>query len=176
MTTIREAGLADLKAIARVNVESWLTTYRGIVPAQTLARQTMERAETRWTTILSAPAERGFTYVAEDESRMVVGYVNGGAERTGNAVYRGELYAIYLLAEQQRRGTGRRLTLRLAQRLVDEGFASLLVWVLAENRRARQFYEALGGEQVYEQELEMDGARLPEVAYGWRDIATLLSR
>ncbi len=48
----------------------------------------------------------------------------------------------------------------------------MLVWVLVDNP-ACQFYAALGGEIVHEQELTIGGKPLIEVAYGWVDIGNL---
>ena len=48
----------------------------------------------------------------------------------------------------------------------------MLVWVLAENP-SRQFYEALGGQELGQQEITVGGATLVEVAYGWKDIGGL---
>jgi hypothetical protein len=45
-----------------------------------------------------------------------------------------------------------------------------VVWVLAENP-ARRFYEALGGKIVFEKRIEIGGASLVEVAYGWEEMS-----
>jgi len=50
----------------------------------------------------------------------------------------------------------------------------MVLWVFAENRSARGFYESLGGMPVAEDSFEIDGARLSEVAYGWKDLGALL--
>ena len=55
-----------------------------------------------------------------------------------------------------------------------QGFKSLLIWVLKENEPARRFYEALGGINVAEKDVEIGGASLTEVAYGWADIQSLV--
>src|SRR5690625_6928605 len=62
-------------------------------------------------------------------------------------LFRSEIYAIYLLEKYQGKGIGKQLTRRLVERLVAEGFQSMLVIVLAENE-AKYFYEALGGELI----------------------------
>ena len=62
----------------------------------------------------------------------------------------------------------------VAQRLLDDGFSSMLVWVLEDNRRACRFYESLGGEWVGRKTVAIGGADLEEVSYGWRDIADLV--
>jgi ribosomal protein S18 acetylase RimI-like enzyme len=81
----------------------------------------------------------------------------------------GALYALYVLPSRQRQGCGRRLVQAVARRLVASGMRSVLVWVLAANIPARRFYEALGGAVVREQPIEIGGATLTEVAYGWPD-------
>lgn len=43
----------------------------------------------------------------------------------------------------------------------------MLVWVLADNRLGRGFYEALGATLVTERPVEIGGTSLLEVAYGW---------
>ncbi len=171
--TIRMATVADVAAIARVHVESWRTTYKGIVPADFLANLTYARREPLWQEVLSKPASTGLVYVAEDAPGNTVGFASGGPERSGDPVYSGELYAIYLLESWQRQGLGRQLTVTLVRQLVQTGLTSLLVWVLAENR-SRRFYEALGGQQVRQQPVTIGGAELIEVAYGWLDARTII--
>lgn len=172
---IREADVSDAAAIARVHVDSWRTTYTGIVPEDYLANLSYSRREQIWYAALSASGSPSFVYVAEDAAGGVVGFASAGPERSGHAVYKGELYAIYILASHQRRGIGRRLTQAVVKRLMEAGIHSMLVWVLADNP-FRAFYEALGGRPVTEQEITIGGARLIEVAYGWRDIHVLLDR
>ena len=113
-------------------------------------------------------------FVAETEGGNVVGFADGGPEPEGDRIYWGELYAIYLLQEHQNRGLGRHLVSAVAQRLLDDGFSSMLVWVLEDNRRACRFYESLGGEWVGRKTVAIGGADLEEVSYGWRDIADLV--
>jgi ribosomal protein S18 acetylase RimI-like enzyme len=169
---VREARKDDVAAIARVHVESWQTTYRGIIPDQVLDSRSPEQRAQRWASTLLNPSSTEFVYVAEDGSRRVVGFASGGPERTGNPQFLGELYALYLLALNQRQGIGRRLTYAAVERLHTMGLTSLLVWVLADNPACR-FYEALGGQRVAVQQIELGGIALEEVAYGWPDTTHL---
>lgn len=168
---LREAGVADAAGIARVHVDSWRTTYAGIVPDSVLADMSYEQRTRSWEQILRERPRGGFSYVAEAASAGIVGFASGGRERSGDPVYRGELYALYLLAAYQRQGLGRRLVAAVAARLQQEGLTSLLIWVLAENP-ARHFYESLGGQFVREQPITI-GIPMTEVAYGWKDTSTL---
>ena len=170
---VREATSNDVPAIARVHVDTWRTTYRGIVPDEHLANLSYERRAEGWYRILhQAQEDNNFTLVAENESDKIVGFANGGKERTGDPVYTGELTGIYILKAHQRKGIGRSLVETVAERLGQLGLHSMLIWVLVDNP-ACQFYAALGGTQVREQTLQIAGKSLIEVAYGWTDITNL---
>jgi GNAT superfamily N-acetyltransferase len=172
---IREASPSDAAAIARVHVDSWRTTYAGVVPADYLANLSYARREQFWHDILSPPTPSGCVYVAAQDTGEVVGFASGGPERSGNALYRGELYAIYLLAPYQRQGLGRRLTMAVIQRLLQCGLPSMLVWVLAANP-GRAFYATLGGQHIDEKTAMIGAAPLLEVAYGWPELRELVQR
>jgi GNAT superfamily N-acetyltransferase len=165
----------DAAAIAKVHLESWRTTYKGIVPDEFLVRLSDEEREQLWRQILTDSDRPSFAYVAEEEGGTVIGFVSGGRERSGDPVYTGELYAIYLLSPHQGQGIGRQLVITLVNRLLQDGMTALLLWVLAENP-SRQFYERLGGRPVYEKTVTIGGVPLIEVAYGWRDARLIISR
>jgi GNAT superfamily N-acetyltransferase len=142
------------------------------VPDEHLASLSYEARAKRWEETLSTTEGPGFVYVAQDDSGNVVGFATGGPERSGDPIYRGELYAIYLLPSHQRKGIGRHLVAIVVNRLMQMGFDSMLIWVLTQNP-SRKFYEALGGQPVREKEIVIGGATLTEVAYGWPDIRAL---
>jgi GNAT superfamily N-acetyltransferase len=104
----------------------------------------------------------------------VVGFASAGKERTGEFAYHGELYAIYILKAYQGRGVGRRLVEAIVLRLQEHGLNSMMVWVLKDNL-FRAFYEALGGQEVGEQDIKIGESTLVEIAYGWKDIRSLTS-
>ncbi|SRR6266511_2997922 len=170
---IRAAQPTDAAAIAKVHVDSWRTTYKGIVPDDFLAALSYEQRTHMWRPLLSQSLPTSFVYVAEDPSGQVIGFASGGPERSGDPDYAGELYAIYLLEGYQRHGLGRHLTRTLVQCLIRAGMPSLLLWVLVANP-CRGFYEALGGQRLYDKQVLISGAPLVEVAYGWRDARALI--
>ena len=170
---IRSAKSSDVGPIARVHVDAWRTTYAGIVPDEYLAALSYSNRESSWDEILAADQPGASIFVAETHGGEVVGFANGGPEREGNQTYRGELYAVYLLEWHQRRGVGRRLCAAVAQRLLVDGFSSMLLWVLKDNHPACRFYESLGGQEVGRKTIAIGGTDLVEVSYGWKDIADL---
>ena len=50
----------------------------------------------------------------------------------------------------------------------------MLLWVFENNHSARQFYASLGGDVIRKKDVKIGGADLVEVAYGWKDITTLV--
>jgi ribosomal protein S18 acetylase RimI-like enzyme len=174
MTTIRPATSNDVSTIAHVHVEAWQAAYRrGIIADEFLNTISEDERTGRWSEILERPEQA--TFVAVVEGHGIVGFSNGGPEREGREDYRGELYAIYILPECQGQGIGRQLVATLAQWLMDSGFDTMMVWVLAENQ-FRRFYERLGGKLVGKKEIEIGNQKLVEVAYGWDDLVALIER
>ncbi len=171
---IREARFEDAADIAKVQIDTWRTTYRGIIPDDYLAEMSYEEREQRWATKLSNPEDNYFTFVALDDSEKIVGFIRGGKYRESDPIYVGELHAIYILKAYQGKGFGRQLTQALIKRLLEIGIHSMILWVFAENYTARRFYEALGGQYVKSNYFEISGVMIEEIAYGWTDISVLL--
>ncbi len=161
---IRRAVPEDALSIALVQVESWRKTYAGIVPEAFLASLDVEELAAMWKQHLQAG--RMFIFVAEDEWG-IFGFVSGGEIREPMDGYQAELYAIYLLPARQRRGVGQELALSLREALLMDGFDSLVVWVLERNLPGVSFYKRLGGIQIVQRTIEIGGAVLPELAFGW---------
>lgn len=167
---IREADLTDAKGISLVQVESWRNTYRGIVPDEYLRQMTWESREPIWKEIISTQ----LVFVAESSSGEIVGFSNGGKERSGSYPgYQGELYAIYVSERERGKGLGKLLLKPLIRELKKEHLFSLLVLVLEENPY-RPFYESLGASRIDVVELDLSGKKLKEIVYGWKDIRTII--
>ena len=173
-TDVRGAGVEDAPAIGRVHVESWRTTYPGLLPDNYLASMDAADHATRWERLLGHRASRHVALVAEQDGE-VVGFASAGPDRDGDRVYDGELYAIYLLERVQKQGVGRALVEAAADGLAQRGMRGMRVWVLRDNRPARGFYEHLGGQYLRERTLEFDQVVVPEVCYGWPDVRRLSS-
>jgi ribosomal protein S18 acetylase RimI-like enzyme len=172
---VREARISDAESIAQVRVYSWRTTYRGLLEEDYLETMTPTQYVHMWRNIIAAGGAQGYSYVAENSSGHLVGFILGGADRNGSQVFDAELFAIYLLEEYQGQGLGSQLVSRLAQRLLKEGYNSMRVWVLANNP-ARAFYETLGGEYLYQKTIFLGGENYAEAAYGWKDLKALVVR
>ena len=172
--TVRRAEPADAQAIASVQTASWRTTYNGLVPAEFLANMDVGRRAAVWHTGLTDLTRRFCYFVAENADGEVVGFASGGPERDGDAIYKGELSAIYLLEAYQGQGVGKRLVQAVAGWLHDHHYHNMLIWVLAGNATGIGFYEAIGGQRVGSKNIVMGGETLEEYSYGWLDLTPLL--
>ena len=171
---IRHAVPADALGIAKVHIDSWRTTYAGIVPDEYLARLSYGARQKAWENVLTAHKPDNCIVVAVAADGEIVGFAHAGPEREGDRGYDAELYAIYLLQEHQGGGVGRRLATAAARSVLDAGMTSMMLWVLEDNHNARRFYEALGGAAVDRKSIQIGGVELVEIAYGWRNVGSLL--
>lgn len=168
MVSIRPATQEDASAIAQVHVESWRTTYAGIVPDAYLAGLDVMLRSKLWSERLQSGT---LIFVAEWDGR-VVGFADGGPNREVVGDCDAELYAIYLLKDAQKRGIGVGLLRAMATALLERNFKSMAVWVLEQNR-SRNFYEKTGARMAASKVIEIGGAKLMEVAYAWPDLRSL---
>ena len=173
---IRPAAPRDAAGIARVHVASWRETYAGLLPEEMLASLDVDARRDMWLSLLSGPSPsktRAFVLEADGE---VVGFGACDDQRSPEmdaAGYDGEIGAIYILNVARGCGSGRRLMQRMASFLSERGKKGVSVWVLADNRKARHFYEHLGGQITGQREDRRPQALLTEVAYGWPDLRLL---
>lgn len=161
---IRKAEPKDAYGIARVRVNSWRTTYRGIVPTDFLLKLGSNAIE--WSEkvrgALAKHEVKGYVATVEDE---IVGFVLYGEERTRDYPdYQNEVYAIYILESHQRNGIGSLLLERAIGEMSNHG---LIIWALELNPY-RTFYERREGQVIDAKERMFGEIALREIAYGWQ--------
>ena len=171
---IRRANATDASAIAKVRIDSWRTTYRGLIPDAYLDAMQVEASTALWDRVLTAGPNTTCVFIAEHEAD-VVGFSCGTLLEPAKLGFDSELAAVYLRREFQRAGLGRRLVGAVAEALRGKSATALLTWVIAGNKGARAFYEGLDGELIVEQPFQWDGMDLVEAGYGWRDLNTLVA-
>ena len=126
----------EIRGKAYVHWKSWQESYRGIVDDGYLDRMTLAQTEEkafRW---------RDNILVAKDGERVVgfVGYGSASGEEGA-----GEIFALYVLEEYQKRGIGYTL-MREALSLL-KGCRVVYLWAFKENAKAICFYERVGFRQ-----------------------------
>ena len=170
---IRKAIKSDLNGIIRVNVETWKTAYKGVVPDKYIQAFANRTKDKMWRKQLMNMIEENIFLIAERNNHEIVGFVIGGLERSKHPNYEGELMGIYILEDYQRQGIGKALIRRVVKELIKMGINNMLVWVL-ENNPYRAYYDTLGGKVVDKKEHE--NLKLSVVAYGYDDLKELLKK
>ena len=170
---LRRATVADLPAIAEIRVRSWQRAYAGMIPAEYLAALSPRTELIRRYRTFYAADRTMDEYVAV-LAGAVVGWAavgpyrgSGPADPTDPTERRaGEVGAIYLHPDHWSRGIGEALMWHVLAALAALGRDPVLLWVLAENTRARRFYERIGFRpDGATQEYPVAGVSLPELRY-----------
>ena len=161
---IEPATLQDARSVAQVHVSAWQAAYPGILADDFLASLSVDKRETMWREAIekSVPEVR----VARIDGE-VVGWVSFDASRDKDAAGTVEIWALYVDPAHWSSGIGRELWRRARERLLERGFMSISLWVLAANARAIRFYEAAGFalEPGSAKLFELGGRQVQELRY-----------
>jgi ribosomal protein S18 acetylase RimI-like enzyme len=164
MITTRLATSADAEAIARINVETWIDTYSGLIDEAFLETLSIEKRTADWQRICSQIAEYNPTIVAIDEHNTILGYCGGGKSRVDG--YDGEIYALYVHPRFHRMGVGRILMQEFFKRTQHCQWQTVCVRVLAGNP-ARGFYENMGATFVRPESITFGGKQYTDYLLAW---------
>jgi len=106
--TIRPARASDARPIARLDVETWRTTYAGLLSASYLVGLSERRREAGWrAVILREPRD---VRIAVDAGGIIRGFGSCGPNR-GDRFFAGEVFTLYVAPDWQNQGIGRRLVI-----------------------------------------------------------------
>lgn len=170
--TIRTATDSDARGIARILVDGWQATYKGIVPPEFLASVTYDGHESGTQQLLRSLPDTSAVFVAEDQG-AIIGVALVRSALNSSHEYDAEVDALYVAGASQRRGVGIRLFQRVTAWSRQRRVQSLRVWVFKDNP-FRSFYERLAGTPLAgERQGEFAGATVVSVSYEWRDLQAL---
>lgn len=160
---MRRASVADAEAISDVHLAAWKNAYSGLLPYTALDRMINRRGKEWWSRAIS----RKTVILVIEIEREIVGYLTLGRNRVETLPVAGEIYELYLKPEYQGVGLGTQLFLNGRAELKRRGLHGVVVWVLADNEQAINFYENSGGNLVAEGNETFDGKVMRKLAYAW---------
>lgn len=140
---IRQATKEDTEGIARVHIDSWISTYKGIINESYLKSRSLDEYIKKWKQKLSESNNRTICLCVE-VNLQIVGFVHAGPIINSVQDFRGEVYTLYLLDSAQKKGYGKELFSRAVFFLQNLKLSPIVVWVLKDNP-SRSFYTHLGG-------------------------------
>jgi len=168
---IRPAVAGDAADIARVHVESWRSTYAGLLPDEVLLGLDSGEHEARWWRhVLGRFRSNHLVNVAADGDGRIIGFSSAGPSRQRSLPYRAEVYTIYLRDDFHGCGIGRRLFSATVAGVGAVRGPSVIVWCLSANP-SRYFYEHLGGALVARRPSKVGVTAVEEVGYAWEDVS-----
>lgn len=170
MNTIRPARPEDAPAIAEIYVETWQTSYAGMVPSSILIKMSPAKISKSWQRAIEH--QQSTILVMVNHSQTVIGFGSTGSNRDKASPFDSEIYTLYIHPDFQNQGNGRLLLHNLFQANIERGFRHCELWVLAANP-SRFFYHAMGGKICGEKYESLWGEKIHQLAYGWENIHTL---
>lgn len=169
---IRKANISDATGIAKVHVDSWRTTYKGIIPQSFLDGLSYAQRTKLWENNISDKTNTIF--VAENEGE-IIGFATGGTRNTNKEAGASDLTSIYLLEEWQGKSVGKKLLNQIMSTFLEQGYQKIYVDVLADNK-TRLFYQYYGAEYVKTVQLNIAGKTIDEEIYVWNNVEKVIQR
>lgn len=160
---VRKAEASDAEALADVFRGSWQQAYQGMIPHLHLERMIRQREAPYWI----AAIKRGERFLVMELAGQIGGYVSFGKSRWPLA-YAGEIYELYMAPSYQGVGLGEHLFEGARHVLDSARLSGLLVWALADNTGACEFYKRRGGRAVARTKERMGGKTFLKLGFGWK--------
>jgi GNAT superfamily N-acetyltransferase len=148
--SVRPALPGDAAEIARIQVVTWRTAYRSVLPSAVLDDWDPAAAETSWRAAITSPPTPGHGVLVALERNTLVGFAAyGPAELTAGEQQdpsgpTSEMSTLLVEPRWGRRGHGSRLLSAVADLAGTGGATRLQVWLLEDDRVSSGFYESAG--------------------------------
>ena len=158
---IRKAKENDASEIVSVNINGWINTYKGIFPDEFLNNLNDSREES----VLKCK-EKINEYAVYEVDKKIVGIIRYGINKKGYDADYGEVYAIYVDNNYQRKQIGTKL-INYVFKKMKKNYKYVLISTI-ENNSANIFYQKLGGEYVGKGTFSLDGKEYIENIYQFK--------
>lgn len=180
--TIRHAHIDDCPALAQIIIQATQDAFRGRVPDACLDWLTPEVSAANWAKNFKTEQtlnSGNYLFVAESKTSGVVGLAMLSPLEQKithfqfiDQKYFHELRSLQVLPTWQKKGVGKQLISKVADRVTEEGGIRLLVKMLVDNPNMG-YYEHLGAIRLGSNLFVWEGYETKEIIYGWKDIGKL---
>lgn len=170
--SVRPASPDDVPSIARVQLVTWRTAYRAVLPPAVLDDWDTDAAEAAWHAAVDSPPTPGHGVLVALDGGTVTGFAAyGPAELAdGEQPFAGgpsaELVALLVEPRWGRRGHGSRLLAATVDLTRSTGTARLLLWLPEADEVTAPFLETAGwAPDGWVRALDTGGAPLRQVRW-----------
>ena len=172
LIAIRRARAGDAPGIAAVHVATWRSAYPGVLPDDFLAGLSVTRLTAQYDRSIRMGLSIQVAVNHGPDGPSILGFTSARRNRNSR-LGEGEVETLYVLDDWQNQGLGGLLLRASAKHLAALGCRSVYAWVLRDNPAAF-FYARLGGKRIATSTTYVGGEAIPQVAYAWDPIETLL--
>ncbi len=156
----RGPTLIDVDELSRLHVLCWQQAYATLLPTEYLRDLSVEQRAANWRRTIAD--SEVFVELACLGDR-ILGFVSAGPARPEALKYGdGEIYAIYLHADFYNSGIGGKLLTAAQHFWASNNGNCLVVFYIADNVRAGNFYKSKGGISVHDGIYEVAGVSVAE--------------
>jgi ribosomal protein S18 acetylase RimI-like enzyme len=141
--SVRAARTGDAAEMGAVQAAAWRASYAAVLPAATLDALDPTAVASIWRKAIAAPPSSRHSVLVALAAGAIVGFVaTAPLDPPQEGI--GEVAALVIHPEAQRDGHGSRLLNAAADRLRDNGFDHVVVWVTAGDEVRLHFLTAAG--------------------------------
>jgi RimJ/RimL family protein N-acetyltransferase len=135
---IRQMLTDDVPYVARFHHAAWMDAYRDLLPQKDMDRLTLRHFQNSWKEIMQ---DKDRTNLVAIEKAMPVGYASFTPYKKAG---QWELIGIYVNPQSMNKGCGSALFSAVVDAIKEKQGNRLVVWVIAGNQRAINFYQKHG--------------------------------
>ena len=140
--SIRKVRPGDEGTLAQIQTESWKAAFRGVLSNETLQRSAdISRSTAMYRRLLDGQIGNGYLMEVDGKPHAIAWWDRA---RDADVPDDAELICIHSLPDNWGKGYGTKLMNRVLSDIRAAGYSKVMLWVFAENARARRFYEACG--------------------------------
>lgn len=149
--SVRVARPGDAAEIARIQVETWRSGYRDLLPATVIESLSAAAAEPAWSQAVAAPpTPRHHVLVAQEQTWLVGFAALAPADDLEDGILdperTGQIAPLLVEPRWGRRGHGSRLLAAAVDHARADGFVRLVTWVPSGDGASLAFYRSAGWE------------------------------
>lgn len=161
---IRDGIKNDAEQIAKLKIRNYRKTYNNIFSNQFLNKMNLEDEKQKY--INGLKNRKVLVYYDEDK---VLGYIYYGKRKNHKEVlpdYDGEIYAIYVDVDFQKKGIGKKLIIAALNDLIKD-YNKIILWCMKDNYDSLQFYKKINFTELESILTELGGKELYETGLGY---------
>lgn len=170
ISMIRQVEIGDEKEIAKIVIDSWKTSYQGIIEDDYLTDLNYRKKEEELNKDIIKQEQNGYyLYVYEDDAiNKILGFIILGPPREKETInFDMEIYELYIESNNKYKGIGTKLINFAKNKMISLGVRNIYLWCLSDNLSGIRFYKKMGGVILKEENLLVGNKSIKNTEIGF---------